>query len=224
MSRKVSKDYIQPNERTEVNPLKIESNLSSTTDAADQSQRTLSAAVFNKDQLASASSSSPEVEEEEVQVYCNPLTEVVQEQEVPSYLDFRQQTGYKPDRDLEDKVRKACERFSENVHICANEPSLALYRLTEHVRKALPPTVESRIQIQHLHQQLQGVYYDAEYGLETVKSMERASPHLRNVTELLKESLFLKQQIKHEHQRSLKLHGRHHQSSTKADLKSVPTA
>jgi len=221
MSRKVSEDYIQPNERTEVNPLKIESNLS-TTDAADQSQRTLSAAaVFNKDQLASASSSSPEVEEE-AQVYCNPLTEVVQE--VPSYLDFRQQTGYKPDRDLEDKVRKACERFSENVHICANEPSLALYRLTEHVRKALPPTVESRSQIQHLHQQLQGVYYDAEYGLETVKSMERASPHLRNVTELLKESLFLKQQIKHEQQRSLKLHGRHHQSSTKADLKSVPTA
>ena len=64
------------------------------------------------------SSSSPEVEEE-AEVYCNPLTEVVQE--VPSYLDFRQQTGYKPDRDLEDKVRKACERFSENVHICANE-------------------------------------------------------------------------------------------------------
>jgi len=151
-------------------------------------------------------------------VYCNPLAAEppVAERPVqppvqtatPSYLDYHQQC-YKPDRDLEDKVRKACERISENVHICANEPSLALYRLTEHVRKALPPTVESRTQIQHLHQQLQGVYYDAEYGLESVKSMERASPHLRNVQDLLKNSLFLKQQIRHEQQRSLKLHEKH---------------
>ena len=64
------------------------------------------------------------------------------------------------------KVQKACERISENVHICANEPSLAFYRLAEHVRKALPPTVESRVQVKRLHQQLLGVYYDAEYGLE----------------------------------------------------------
>ena len=64
------------------------------------------------------------------------------------------------------QVRRACERISENVHICANEPSLAFYRLAEHVRKALPPTVESRVQVKRLHQQLLGVYYDAEYGLE----------------------------------------------------------
>ena len=32
------------------------------------------------------------------------------------------------DPDLEAKVRKTVERISENVHICANEPSLAFYR------------------------------------------------------------------------------------------------
>jgi len=163
--------------------------------------------------------------------YCNPLAFEQEQQPFPSgrqpsrapsaasssaaafpasYLDYNQQS-YKPDRDLEEKVRKTCERISENVHICANEPSLALYRLTEHVRKALPPTVESRTQIQRLHQQLQGIYYDAEYGLDTVKSMERASPHLKNVQQLLKNSLFLKQQIKYEQQRSSKFHERQQQ-------------
>ena len=32
--------------------------------------------------------------------------------------------------------------------------------------QALPPTVESRAEVKRLNQQLQGAYYDAEYGLE----------------------------------------------------------
>jgi hypothetical protein len=72
------------------------------------------------------------------------------------------------DPDLEVKVRRACERISENVHICANEPSLAFFRLSEHVRKALPPTVESRQQVQTIQRQLGGAYEDAEFALQYV--------------------------------------------------------
>jgi len=121
----------------------------------------------------------------------------------PTHLIYNHQS-YKPDQELSTKVRRACERISENVHICANEPSLAFYRLAEHVRKALPPTVESRVQVKRLHQQLLGVYYDAEYGLESVKNIEGASPHLRNIQDLLKNSIFLQQQIKYENARSSK--------------------
>ena len=32
--------------------------------------------------------------------------------------------------------------------------------------QALPPTVESRAEVQRLNQQLQGAYFDAEYGLQ----------------------------------------------------------
>ena len=48
------------------------------------------------------------------------------------------------------QVKKTSERISENLHICANEPSLALYRLAEHVRKALPPTTESRVDVRRI--------------------------------------------------------------------------
>ena len=121
----------------------------------------------------------------------------------PTHLIYNHQS-YRPDQELNTKVRRACERISENVHICANEPSLAFYRLAEHVRKALPPTVESRVQVKRLHQQLLGVYYDAEYGLESVKNIEGASPHLSNIQDLLKNSIFLQQQIRYENARSSK--------------------
>ena len=43
---------------------------------------------------------------------------------------------------------------------------ISLFRLAEHVRKALPPTVESQRQVVKLQQHLQGAYLDAELGLE----------------------------------------------------------
>ena len=87
-------------------------------------------------------------------------------------------------------------------HICANEPSLAFYRLAEHVRKALPPTVESRKDVRRQNQQLKGAYADAEYGLEVVAQMGRASEGpLANAVDLLKNSVLLQQQIRQEQQR-----------------------
>jgi len=57
------------------------------------------------------------------------------------------------------------ERVSENMHVVANEPSLALYRLQEHVRKALPFMVEKRGEFAQLHEQLQGRTYDTDYAV-----------------------------------------------------------
>ncbi|XP_046144413.1 BLOC-1-related complex subunit 8 homolog [Osmia lignaria lignaria] len=71
---------------------------------------------------------------------------------------------YQSDQELETKVKKATERISENMHIVANEPSLAFYRLQEHVRKALPPMVEKRVEVLALQQQLLGRCYDVEYA------------------------------------------------------------
>lgn len=62
----------------------------------------------------------------------------------------------------------ASERISENMHIVANEPSLAFYRLQEHVRKSLPPMVEHRVEVIKLHRELQGHCYDVEYAVRYV--------------------------------------------------------
>jgi len=37
------------------------------------------------------------------------------------------------------------EKLSENVQIVANEPSLAFFRIQEHVRKTMPPLVDKKV-------------------------------------------------------------------------------
>ncbi|XP_069992157.1 BLOC-1-related complex subunit 8 homolog isoform X2 [Penaeus vannamei] len=105
------------------------------------------------------------------------------------------------DPDLEVKVKKALERVSENIHISANEPSLAVYRLQEHVRRALPPTVSRRQHVTALHSQLQGACYDVEYALGAVRSMNDASEKFSSLQELLKSAIFHRQQLKYEQTR-----------------------
>ncbi|XP_034939239.1 BLOC-1-related complex subunit 8 homolog [Chelonus insularis] len=114
---------------------------------------------------------------------------------------------YQPDQELETKVKKATERISENMHIVANEPSLAFYRLQEHVRKALPPMVEKRVEVIALQRQLQGHCYDAEYAVSAIKTMQRAEKNFSNTLEYLKNAIHYRQQLKFEEQRKNKKDG-----------------
>ncbi|KAE8749995.1 hypothetical protein FOCC_FOCC003119 [Frankliniella occidentalis] len=102
------------------------------------------------------------------------------------------------DSELETRIKKGTEKISENMHIVANEPSLAFYRLQEHVRKSLPPMVEKRVEVLHLNQDLQGCLYDVEYGVSAVKSIEKAQASFSNIKDLMKSALTFKQQLKQE--------------------------
>ncbi|KAF6205848.1 hypothetical protein GE061_020022 [Apolygus lucorum] len=101
------------------------------------------------------------------------------------------------DLQLESKVKKATERISENIHIIGNEPSLAFYRLQEHVRKALPPMVEKRVEVSKLHAELQGRCYDVEYAVSAVKGIGKSEESFERTRELLRNALFFKQQLKY---------------------------
>uniref|UniRef100_A0A182Q9D2 Uncharacterized protein n=1 Tax=Anopheles farauti TaxID=69004 RepID=A0A182Q9D2_9DIPT len=101
------------------------------------------------------------------------------------------------DPELQAKVKKTTEKISENMHIIANEPSLAFYRIQEHVRKVIPLIVDRRAEVVQLQQDLQGKCYDMEYAIGAVKDIEAADTSLKNVQELLKNAIFLKQQLKY---------------------------
>uniref|UniRef100_A0A336M300 CSON008649 protein n=1 Tax=Culicoides sonorensis TaxID=179676 RepID=A0A336M300_CULSO len=102
------------------------------------------------------------------------------------------------DHNLNLKVKKTVEKISENMHIIANEPSLAFYRIQEHVRKVLPLVVDRRSEVEVLQQELQGKCYDLEYAVTAMKSIETAEEPIKNIHELLKNAIFLKQQLKYE--------------------------
>jgi len=105
---------------------------------------------------------------------------------------------------LNAKVKKTTEKISENVHIVANEPSLAFYRIQENVRNVVPVIIEKRSDVLKLKEDLQGVCYDLEYSVEAVKSIDAADQPLQNIQELLKNAIFLKQQLKYEETRRKK--------------------
>lgn len=105
------------------------------------------------------------------------------------------------DSDLEVRVKKATERISENMHIVANEPSLAFYRLQEHVRKALNPMVYRRVEVHKLRQELQGHCYDIDYAVGAIKAVNKAEDSFKNIQDILKNAIFLKQQLKYEESR-----------------------
>ncbi|KAH7933904.1 hypothetical protein HPB49_018954 [Dermacentor silvarum] len=106
------------------------------------------------------------------------------------------------DLELEQRVKGTCGRISENVHIFANEPSLACYRLQEHVRKSLQPTVERRLQMAELRQELRGKCYDLDYAIAALRGFQQSRQHLANVQDLLRNAVFMKQQLAHREARA----------------------
>lgn len=58
--------------------------------------------------------------------------------------------------------------LSETVLLLANEPSLGLYRLQEHVRRSVPTLVELKKELTGVNMAVQGAVHDAEYAVRCV--------------------------------------------------------
>jgi len=44
-------------------------------------------------------------------------------------------------RDLEEKSKRACDGVNKTIHMIANEPSMGLYRIQQHIHKSVPKFV-----------------------------------------------------------------------------------
>ncbi|KAL5004807.1 hypothetical protein ScPMuIL_018263 [Solemya velum] len=105
------------------------------------------------------------------------------------------------DKELEHKAKKVTEKFTDCLNIVANEPSLAFFRIQEHVQKTVPRLVEQKHEFQDLQQSIQGACFDAEYATNAVKAMDKSQVHFQNIQELIKNAMFMKQQIEYEQDR-----------------------
>uniref|UniRef100_A0ABI7Z340 Protein MEF2BNB n=1 Tax=Felis catus TaxID=9685 RepID=A0ABI7Z340_FELCA len=65
------------------------------------------------------------------------------------------------------KGKKVTDKFTESVYVLANEPSVALYRLQEHVRRSLPELAQHKADMQRWEEQSQGAIYTVEYACRT---------------------------------------------------------
>ncbi|KAG5441057.1 BLOC-1- complex subunit 8 [Clonorchis sinensis] len=94
-----------------------------------------------------------------------------------------------------DLCQKVCEDITQFYVTLANEPSLAYFRIQEHIRKITPSLLNERSKIVQVNSELQGCCFDVDYSISAVNSASRATPHLNRLNELLKSSLFTKLQL-----------------------------
>lgn len=83
------------------------------------------------------------------------------------------------------------------------------------MRKVVPVIIEKRSDVERLKLDLQGIVFDLEYCVDTLKQIQEAEKPLQNVQELLKNAIFLRQQLKYEEQRKKK------DSSTNRDSNTI---
>lgn len=69
------------------------------------------------------------------------------------------------------KVTKICSKLNEAIYVGANEPSLGMYRLQEHVRFSVPKLTRCQRELQNIQSKIEGAGYDLEYDTETLKKM-----------------------------------------------------
>ena len=125
----------------------------------------------------------------------------------------------------------AAERISDTIYMIGNEPTLACYRIQEHVHKSGPILIDKGVSMQlpkekfyesiieyvslkylynivtiidpqsemkRLQRNLQGCTYGVDYSIKAIKGMKESLIHLQNIHELLKNALFMKQQLNYE--------------------------
>uniref|UniRef100_A0A7M4FD78 BLOC-1 related complex subunit 8 n=1 Tax=Crocodylus porosus TaxID=8502 RepID=A0A7M4FD78_CROPO len=93
------------------------------------------------------------------------------------------------------KVKKVTDKFTESMYILANEPSVALYRLQEHVRRSLPELAQHKSDMQSWEEQSQGAIYTVEYACSAIKNMTDSSVYFKSIDGLLKQAIAMKDQL-----------------------------
>ena len=61
--------------------------------------------------------------------------------------------------------------FNEALYLVANEPTLGMYRIQEHVAVNIPRIVEQKQTLKDTCQQMEGVCFDVDYDTQAVKQM-----------------------------------------------------
>jgi len=69
------------------------------------------------------------------------------------------------------KVTKICQKLNESIYVAANEPSLGMYRVQEHVRFNIPKLARCQRELQNTQSKIEGSSYDLEYDTEALKKM-----------------------------------------------------
>lgn len=84
--------------------------------------------------------------------------------------------------------------FNEALYLVANEPSLGMYRIQEHVAVNIPKVVEQKQTLKDTCQQVEGACFDVDYDTQAVKQMGSVT-EFSNIRDNVKRAIELKMKL-----------------------------
>ncbi|KAI6181891.1 hypothetical protein M3Y98_00878200 [Aphelenchoides besseyi] len=109
--------------------------------------------------------------------------------------------GSTQSRELNTRSKLIAEKISECIHIADHDPTMALYRLQEHIHKTAPTLVTRKYSGQQLNAALQSSCCDLENAVETLEQMKSATSNFERAHQNLRNCMFFKQQLDYERDR-----------------------
>lgn len=91
-------------------------------------------------------------------------------------------------KELDVKSKRCCDGINKTIHVIANEPSLGLFRIQQHVRKMLPKLDSSENSVNKTNKEISGLIYDTQASIEVAKDINRCEDIFSNIEELLKKA------------------------------------
>ncbi len=98
------------------------------------------------------------------------------------------------DPETDYKVRKIVSKVNDSLHIIANEPSLGLYRMQEHIHRTVPGLLEKKRELDNVGNKIEGISYDLDYSISAVDSIGQIR-QFTNISEALKSAIELKKKL-----------------------------
>lgn len=92
------------------------------------------------------------------------------------------------------KVRKVTSKVNDSLQMLANEPSLGLYRIQEHIHRTTPALVEKKKELEANKKKVEGATYDMDYSMLAIESMGRIK-QFTNISEALRSAVEMKRML-----------------------------
>nr|CAB3226086.1 protein MEF2BNB homolog [Phallusia mammillata] len=93
------------------------------------------------------------------------------------------------DRELEEKSRRCCDGINKTIHLIANEPSMGLYRIQQHIHKALPKCVECQRSVSSDSARLKTLAFDVTEATSVLQSIEKTQETFNSIESTLRKAV-----------------------------------
>ena len=99
------------------------------------------------------------------------------------------------DGDVQTSIRKVVNNFNTTIYSLANEPSLGMYRIQEHISVAVPRVLGQKQTLDLVNKQVEGACFDIEYDTRAVCDMKKSIKEFESVKESLKRAIETKMKM-----------------------------